>query len=429
MTINEVKKEVERLMKLPKISDNELKEIISTLETIKEDNREFYLRAMTGLLIKKDRTSYAKTYLNELFEDSARMPSDYYDSYKINVVEGNYIDAYLDLFKYKKLLGAIDVSLPLTMLEQIIDIENTPNLYLQTDYSIPQTYALFGFYLKKISHLPRFHKIIDLFNARKYKEMVNKLKTLIYIAKKEPYQADLKSILELAKVLERKTDALQTQSEIDRKEAPLTPQQEETLNEKTQELEGLSEETKLVLIHHTMQTDYKLAKELLKELEESTPILYDVELRYLKNCIREKELAENLSQEQKTAYSKALTEGLDYIHYRAYETAYDYFLYGKYITNHPIFDYYMGYCLFKTYHDEEAYQTLSNYREHGGEKLLEALTLLKNLDKKNLNRNQAEEKELDQAKIVQTYKLDYRYLPHSQNKVKELTLSQNTTTT
>ena len=120
MTINEVKKEVERLMKLPKISDNELKEIISTLETIKEDNREFYLRAMTGLLIKKDRTSYAKTYLNELFEDSARMPSDYYDSYKINVVEGNYIDAYLDLFKYKKLLGAIDVSLPLTMLEQII---------------------------------------------------------------------------------------------------------------------------------------------------------------------------------------------------------------------------------------------------------------------------------------------------------------------
>lgn len=50
MTINEVKKEVERLMKLPKISDNELKEIISTLETIKEDNREFYLRAMTGLL-------------------------------------------------------------------------------------------------------------------------------------------------------------------------------------------------------------------------------------------------------------------------------------------------------------------------------------------------------------------------------------------
>ena len=52
----------------------------------------------------------------------------------------------------------------------------------------------------------------------------------------------------------------------------------------------MPEETKLVLIQYTIKSDYKIAKELLKELEDEAPTLYDVEVAYLKNCIREKEL-------------------------------------------------------------------------------------------------------------------------------------------
>ena len=239
--------------------------------------------------------------------------------------------------------------------------------------------------------------------------------------KEEPHLIETQSLLDLARVLERKQEEIKDKTEEETKEEPLTPQQEEILDEKIQRLKEMPEETKLVLIQYTMQSDYKIAKELLKELEESTPTLYDVEVAYLKNYIREKELEENLPEQKKDAYNKALAEGINNLHYEDYETAYDYFLYGKYVTNHPIFDYYIGYCLFKTYHDEEAYQILSNYKEQGGEKLLGALTLLKSLDCKNLRMEQAKEKELEQARIVQTYKLNYNYLTVHKNKVKKLT--------
>lgn len=431
MNVRELRQKVEYIWRKPEIKDETLKKVFSELDEIKEDNREFYLRAMSRLLIKKRQISSAKAYVNELFTEPSKVPIDYYNSYKINVSDDNYIDAYLDLFKYKELLPEADISLPITMLEQIIDIENNPDLYLKTDYTVPKTDKLFGFRFKTISYLSKYHKVIDFFNTREYTKMIKELQRLKIITKEEPYIIETQSLLELAKVLERKIEDLKDQREEVKPEELLTPTQEEVLKEKKKRIKELPEETKLVLIHYTMKSDYKIAKELLKELEESTPILYDVEVMYLEKCIREKELAENLPEESKEAYNKALVQGVNHLHYEDYETAYDYFLYGKYVTNHPIFDYYIGYCFFKTYRDEEAYQILSNYRECGGEKLLETLTLLKNLDYKRLRLQQAEEKELKQARIVQTYKLNYNYLTTKKNKVKELTpqLSPNVTTT
>ncbi len=419
MNVRELRKKVEYMWRNPKLKDETLEKIFSELEAIKEENHVFYLRTMSRLLVKKGRTSSAKVYVNELFQKPSKIPIDYYHSYKINVMEGNYIDAYLDLFKYKELLPESDISLPGTMLEKIIDIENNPNLYLKTDYTIEKTDKLFDFQFNKVFYLPRYHKIIDLFNTREYTKMIHELKRLRMTTKNEPYLIETKSLLELARVLERKQEELKDREE-EKREELLTPKQEEVLNEKVKRIKELPEEAKLVLIQHTMKSDYKIAKELLNELEESTPILYDVEVVYLKNCIREKELEENLPEVRKEAYNNALEKGIGHLHYEDYETAYDYFLYGKYVTNHPIFDYYIGYCFFKTYHDEEAYQILSSYKEHGGEKLLETLTLLKSLDCKTSRLEQASEKELEQARIVQTYKLNYSYLTINKNKVKEL---------
>lgn len=421
MDVRELRKKVEYMCRSPKLKDETLEKLFSELEEIKEDNREFYLRAMSRLLIKKGRTSSAKTYVKELFQEPSEVPVDYYNSYKINIAEENYIDAYLDLFKYKELLPNIDISLPITMLEQIMDIENNPNLYLKTDYTIKKTDTLLGFQFNRVSYLSRYHKIIDFFNAREYTKMIHELKKLRMATKEEPHLIETESLLDLAKVLERKQEEIKDKREEETKEEPLTPKQEEILNEKIKRIKELPEETKLVLIKYTVELDYKIAKELLKELEESTPILYDVEVAYLKNCIREKELEEALPEERKETYNKALTQGLKCLHYDDYETAYDYFLYGKYVTNHPVFDYYIGYCFFKTYHDEEAYQILSSYKEQGGEKLLETLTLLKSLDCKTSRLEQAKEKELEQARIVQTYKLNYNYLTVHKNKVKKLT--------
>ena len=421
MDVRELRKKVEYMCRSPKLKDEALEKIFKELEEVKEKNREFYLRAMSRLLVKKGRTSSAKTYVNDLFQEPSEVPVDYYNSYKINIAEENYRDAYLDLFKYKELLPESDISLPITMLEQIIDIDNNPNLYLKTDYTVKKTDKLLGFEFNKVSFLPKYHKIIDLFNKREYTKMIHELERLRMTTKNEPHLIETQSLLELTRVLERKQEEVKDRREEEKEEEPLTPQQEEILDEKIQRMKEMHEETKLVLIQYTIKSDYKIAKELLKELEDEAPTLYDVEVAYLKNCIREKELEENLPEERKEAYNKALAEGIKCLHYDDYETAYDYFLYGKYVTNHPVFDYYIGYCFFKTYHDEEAYQILSNYKEQGGEKLLETLTLLKSLDCKTSRLEQAKEKELEQARIVQTYKLNYNYLTVHKNKVKKLT--------
>ena len=419
MDVRELRKKVEYMCRSPKLNDETLENVCKELEEIKEDNREFYLRAMSRLLIKKGRTSSAKIYVNELFQEPSEVPVDYYNSYKINVAEENYIDAYLDLFKYKELLPNIDISLPITMLEQIIDIENNPNLYLKTDYTIKKTDTLLGFQFNRESYLLRYQKIIDLFNARAYTKMKHEIQKLRKATKNKPHLIETQSILELAKVLERKTEELKERRTEVITEEPLTQKQHEILNKKTKRIRELPEETKLALIHYIMKSDYKVAKELLKELDDFTPILYNVEVIYLQNCIREKELEDKLSENRKKAYNQAIVQGTSYLYYEEYDTAYDYFLYGKYVTNHPVFDYYIGYCFFKTYHDEEAYQILSNYREHGGKKLLEALTVLKMLDRKHSRVAQAATKELEQARIVQTFKLNYEI-----NKEKKLNLKK-----
>ena len=67
MDVRELRKKVEYMCRSPKLKDETLEKLFSELEEIKEDNREFYLRAMSRLLIKKGRTSSAKTYVKELF--------------------------------------------------------------------------------------------------------------------------------------------------------------------------------------------------------------------------------------------------------------------------------------------------------------------------------------------------------------------------
>ena len=407
MTINEVKKEVERLMKLPKISDNELKEIISTLETIKEDNREFYLRAMTGLLIKKDRTSYAKTYLNELFEDSARMPSDYYDSYKINVVEGNYIDAYLDLFKYKKLLGAIDVSLPLTMLEIILDLERKPLLYFKTDYQIALTDQLYEYKFLDKTALETYHKAIITLNNRDYTELIVELQKLNDIVDNKNMSVDIEKILLLAVKLKEEVKDVYIQitngrNDIINKLIDSPNNAEETYLM----IKRLDIKQQLIIIDKMIKQDLETATKLLEELSHKS-VNYQPQIRYLKNKINEERAYQELGKEQKEVYAKAITKGREQYHDNNLSTAYDYYTYGKYITNHPIFDYYIGKILYKNKNKDEAYKCFKNYIENGGEKYLKALLYLVVIEVTNKKIKSAKKIRYLQKLIVNTFDINF----------------------
>ena len=58
------------------------------------------------------------------------------------------------------------------------------------------------------------------------------------------------------------------------------------------------------------------------------------------------------------------------------EEAYDYYLAGLYVTQHNIFNYYLGKMCYKNRYVEEAREYLENYIKNGGEKLSKSLLYL-----------------------------------------------------
>ena len=124
-----------------------------------------------------------------------------------------------------------------------------------------------------------------------------------------------------------------------------------------------------------IKQDLETATELLEELSHKS-VNYQPQIRYLKNKINEERAYQELGKEQKEVYVKAITKGREQYHNNNLSTAYDYYTYGKYITNHPIFDYYIGKILYKNKNKDEAYKCFKNYIENGGEKYLKALLYL-----------------------------------------------------
>ena len=63
------------------------------------------------------------------------------------------------------------------------------------------------------------------------------------------------------------------------------------------------------------------------------------------------------------------------------EEAYDYYLAGLYVTQHNIFNYYLGKMCYKNSHIDEAYEYFEEYIKNGGEKLSKALLYLNRIYK------------------------------------------------
>ena len=127
---------------------------------------------------------------------------------------------------------------------------------------------------------------------------------------------------------------------------------------------------------------------------------YKRQLRCLKNMILERKKYLGMSESQKERYNFFKNEGRSF--YKSHklskkynydmeakllyrkeklEEAYDYYLAGLYVTQHNIFNYYLGKMCYKNSHIDEACEYFEEYIKNGGEKLSKALLYLNRIYK------------------------------------------------
>ena len=172
-------------------------------------------------------------------------------------------------------------------------------------------------------------------------------------------------------------------------------------------------------VDRLMNIKLKLARDLYQFFISKYEVSeYDVELSYFKNKLNEKMLYDNFSSEDKEKYNYYKEMGSLAYDNDDYQNALNLYKKGKDLTNHPIFDYYIGKMYFKLKQFDLANEYLLKYELNGGEKEMHSILYLwRNND------NATEEKilELDEKinRLVEFYDgLKKWKLPNLKKKIK-----------
>ena len=103
----------------------------------------------------------------------------------------------------------------------------------------------------------------------------------------------------------------------------------------------------------------KEAKELFKIIVNLNNNKYNVQINYLQNKLNEIKFEQQMSKEDVKNYTLCMEFGRYYLEEEKYEDALKYFIKGLHLTNHNIFNYYIG----KTYYKLGIYDYAINYFE------------------------------------------------------------------
>ena len=207
----------------------------------------------------------------------------------------NFEDAYLDLFQYKEKYQnkKIEISLPLTMLEIILDLERKPLLYFKTDYQIALTDQLYEYKFLDKTALETYHKAIIALNNREYTKLIMELKKLNDIVNDKNMNVDIEKILLLAIKLKEKVNNTYTQI-TNEKDDVLSKLIDSSNNyaEKYLIIRSLDINQQLIIIDKMIKQDLETATKLLEDLPHKS-VKYQPQILYLKNKIIEKKLIKN----------------------------------------------------------------------------------------------------------------------------------------
>jgi len=137
------------------------------------------------------------------------------------------------------------------------------------------------------------------------------------------------------------------------------------------------------LINNLIIVDIDIAKELLNKIikyQEKNNVI-----KHLTNKIVEKQKYLDLTEEQKQIYVDCIEAGHNAVDNNNMDLALDYYTIGLFMTNHPIFYYYIGKMYYKKHNFLDAYNYLHKYNEFGGKKYCKSSLYLYLMEKNKEN--------------------------------------------
>lgn len=134
---------------------------------------------------------------------------------------------------------------------------------------------------------------------------------------------------------------------------------------------------RLIEIKNLVSTNLDSAKDILQSvILDNQNDYYSMEIEYVTNMIKEEEMYQGLTSNQKIHYDCLMMLGRDFYERGSCQRAYYHYDLAKEETRHPIFDYYLGKMLYKQGKYLEALPYFQEYLSHGGKKLPNCLWYL-----------------------------------------------------
>lgn len=335
-----------KILSYKNISKKNYEQAYELLSEIKDSKPQAYHNYLGKFLLNEGKIEEAKNnFLIEL-SINPQSVSAHYNLYKISVREDNYQSAYNSLCHYIENSNETNIELPFNMIKLYLDKNNNIDLE-DKNYQVENSDKFVITKLEDEEALNIYNKVICDFNQKDFVNLKKDLNKLRKIVNEKNIKIEVDTLIKITEDILKKFNYEKHK-----------PNGLVNVKELLRNIDILSDKNSTLALE-------KL--ELLKENKLSKK--YILEIKYLENKINEKQLYNNLSDKRKDYYNICIENGRKAYLDENYQEALVCYETGKYVTKHPIFDYYIGKIYYKKHKIKEAKEKLLEYEKVGGEKL------------------------------------------------------------
>lgn len=373
---------------------------------------------LAKIFFEKKEYKKALIHFNIAHRQRPDLPSAIYGIYKSSVMLGYHENAFEFLTKYKEKTNS-NTDLAESLLNVIIN--------KNTDSKITDNKKLFTMEIKDEELQETYDKLIEAFNSGDYEQAVLLADECEIICRIKSIYIEFNTIAKLLKAAQEIKNNISQDEEVYNyqllKEALLTDEHYKVIVL----LNRINKKNIKDHITFYNAIRYLIKKEYISEAKKiiaSIP-LYTEKLEpqlLLKDCELKKQIV-SYDDRMKKIFEDNLLHGKDFFIEGQYEDAYDTFLAGYYITQSPIFLYYMGKTLYKAEKFKEAEEVLLEYVKVGGVKSAKAYIYLRNISRYLHNTKKEKQYAIKGNNIMRTFYPEYNIMPTTKiNKEEDDTL-------
>lgn len=342
--------------------------ILHLLKLVEDRDLAFYNLHMGRVKMAKEEYDSANSFLEKARELEPNNERIYFNLFKIKMQMNDYLEAYNNLKIFDEMCGnRADFSLLLSLLERVLSGSDK-----EIDISSLEYFGEIRIKDAEIKNV--LSECVTLINNNLFKKAWSKFEEFKALVKSKNYTIDIFSFeVLLTKLI---NDRIAFCSAVLKNDFLLENVSKDSLDSFIRfsfDYNLLCREDLLYRIKCIAESDLSKARSLLKFIDKNK---YSKEYNLLEGLIDEKERYLHYETTVKNDYDKCVLLGRRAIERRDFDLAYDIYGTGFFLTDDPVFKYYMGKSLFKDRAMEEAEHFFLEYLERGGSKTTKSLLYL-----------------------------------------------------